>query len=152
MRPRQRPPARLRVEREIRGRHVLDDDRPLHVAKLAPVEEAVLFNTLGPPEEDVTRGLHHPLAINHALARLLEATLRKVVLEHGPGRLFDLQEERVLLIPALEQHDERARPYAPDADDFASDIDDLEAFQEMATVVLQGAPVGAELLVEHVSH
>ena len=78
------------------------------------------------------------------------AALREVVLEHRRGRLLDLQEQRVLLVAALEQHDERPGADAADTDDLAGDVDDLEPLQQMAPVVLQRRAVGAELVVDRV--
>ena len=102
------------------------------------------------PEVDVARGLHHPLALHDSLAGLAVAALRQVVLEHRRGRLLDLQEQRVLLIATLEQHDERPRADAADADDLAGDVDDFEALEQVAPIVLQRRSVGAELLVDRV--
>jgi hypothetical protein len=66
---------------------------------------------------------------------LVIPALRQVVLEHRPGRLLHLQEQRVLLVAALQQHDERARADAADADDLARHVDDLEALQQVPAVV-----------------
>ena len=89
--------------------------------------------------------------MDHALPGLLESALRKMVLQDRRRRLLDLEEQRVLLVATLEQDDERTRPDAPDADDLARDIDDLEPLQQMTAIALQGGSIGAELLVEHVS-
>ena len=76
--------------------------------------------------------------------------LREVILEHRRGRFLDLQEQRVLLVAALEQDDERPGADAADAHDLAGHVDDLEALEQMAPVVLQRGPVGAELLADRV--
>ena len=100
-------PQISRVERERRRDHGLDEGRTLHVAQLAPVEVAIGLGALRPAEEDVARGLHHSLALHHALAGMAVAALRQVVFENRRGRLLDLQEQRVVLVSTLQQHDER---------------------------------------------
>ena len=73
-----------------------------------------------------------------------------MVLEHRRRRLLDLQEQRILLVASLEQDDERPRADAADAHDLAGHVDDLEPLQQVAPIVLQRGPVGAELLVDRV--
>ena len=51
-------------------------------------------------------------------------------------------------VASLQQHDERPGPDAADADDLAGHVHDLEALQQVPPVILQGGPVGAELLVD----
>ena len=63
-------------------------------------------------------------------------------------RFLDLQEQRVVLVATLQQDDERACPDAADADDLARGVDDFEPLEQVPPVVLQGAPIGAELLVD----
>jgi hypothetical protein len=84
------------------------------------------------------------------LAVLPVAALGQVGLEHRGGRLLDLQEERVTRVASLERDDERPGPDAAHAYDLASHVHDLEALQQAAPVVLQGGPVGAELLADTV--
>ena len=72
-----------------------------------------------------------------------------MVLEHRGGGLLELQEERVLLIAALEQHDERPGADAADADDLAGEVDDPELLEQVPPIVLQRGPVRAELFVDH---
>src|SRR5207253_8561195 len=97
-----------RVEAEAERSHLLDDDGPLHVAELPPVEVPARVDALGPAEEDVARGLHLALPLDDALAVLAVLALRQVRLQHRVGGLLDLQEERVLRVAALQQCDERA--------------------------------------------
>ena len=148
----ERPSALASVEGEAERPQRLHVGRALHVAQLTPVEPAVRLHALGPAEVDVARGLHHPLPLHHALAVLLVAALRQVVLEHRGRGLLDLQEERVLLIASLEQDDERPRADATDTHDLAGDVDDLESLEQVASVILQRGPVGAELLMDRVLH
>ena len=150
MRSGQCPAADSGVEGERRGDHRLDHGRPLHVPQLPPVQEAAGLDALRPAQEDVARGLHHSLPLHHPLTGLAVAALRQVILQDRGGRLLDLEEQRILLIAALEQDDERARPDAADPDDLAGHVDDLESLQELLPVVGQGRPVGAELLSDAV--
>ena len=103
------------------------------------------------PEVDVARGLHHPLALHDSFAGLVVAALGQVILQHRGGRFFDLQEQRVLLIAALQQHNERPRTDAANADDLAGCIDDLESFEQVPSIVLQRRAIGPELLMNRVS-
>ena len=73
-----------------------------------------------------------------------------MVFEHRGRRLLDLQEQRILLVASLQQDDERARADAADTDDLASHVDHLEPLQQVAPIVLQRGPVGAQLLVDRV--
>ena len=49
-----------------------------------------------PAQEDVAGGLHHPLALHHALTMIGVAALGQVVLQHGGRGLLHLQEKRIL--------------------------------------------------------
>ena len=82
----------------------------------------------------------------------LVAALGQVVLQHRPGRLLDLQEQRVLLVAALEQADEGPGADAAHPHHLAGHVDQLEPLQQPALIVPQGGPVGAELLAEHPLH
>jgi hypothetical protein len=64
--------------------------------------------------------------------------------------LLELQEQRVLLIAALQQHDERPGADAAGTDDLAGEVDDLELLEQMASVLLQGGPVGPQLFADDV--
>src|SRR3954452_1957214 len=125
-RPRARPP----VERQLRDAVGLHLGGALHVAELPPVEVPRDVESLRPAEEDVARRLHHPLTLDDSLSVVTVATLRQVILQDRRRRLLDLEEQGVLLVTPLEQHDERACPHAPDADDLASHVDDLEPLEE----------------------
>ena len=72
-----------------------------------------------------------------------------MVLEDRSGRLLDLQEQRIVLVAPLEQNDEGARADAPDPDDLAGHVDDLEPLEQKTPVVLQRRTVSPELLVDH---
>jgi hypothetical protein len=51
-----------------------------------------------------------------------------------------LQEQRVLLIAVLQQHDERPGADAAGTDDLAGEVDDLELLQQMPSILLPGGP------------
>ena len=51
-------------------------------------------------------------------------------------------------VPSLQQDDERAGAHAAHTDHLAGHVHDLEALEQVAPVVLQGGPVGAELLAD----
>jgi hypothetical protein len=72
-----------------------------------------------------------------------------VVLQHRGGRLLDLQEQRVLLIAALQQDDVGARADAADTDHLAGQVDELEPLQQVTPSIIQGGPVAPELLAYH---
>ncbi len=134
MGPGQRPAARRGVERHAFGHHHLDVDRALHVAQLSPVEAARDVGAGGPAEEDVAGRLHQPLALDDPLAGLPVTALRQVALEHRARRLLQLEEQRVLLVPALEECDEGTGPDAPHPDHLACDVDELEPLDQAAPV------------------
>src|SRR5664279_67398 len=143
----QGPPAQARIELQSGGGHGVHERGGLHVPQLPPVVVPVLLDALGPAQVDVAGGLHHPLSLDDPFPRVAVAALGQVVLQDRPGGLLHLQEQRVLRVAALLQHDERPGADAADADDLAGHVDDLEAFQQVPPVVLQRGPVLPELLV-----
>src|SRR5215218_9925861 len=134
------------VEAEGDRRHRLDLGRGLHVPQLAPVEVAGRVGALGPAQVDVAGGLHHPLPLDDALAVLAVAALSQVVLQDRGGRLLDLEEQWVVLVAALEQGDERPGADAAHPDHLAGQVDEPEPLQQLTAIVLEGGPVGPELL------
>ena len=64
----------------------------------------------------------------------LVPALRQVVLQHRLRGLLDLQEQRVLLVAALQQDDERPGADAADADDLARNVDHLEPLEQVTAV------------------
>src|SRR6185437_16189339 len=71
---------------------------------------------------------------------------RQECLKHRGRRLLNLQEQGVVRVASLQQDDECLGADAADTDDFAGHVHDLEALQQVALVVPQGGPVGAELV------
>jgi hypothetical protein len=74
------------------------------------------------------------------------SALGQVILQDRGRGLLDLQEQRVVLVAALEQDDEGSGADAAHPDHLAGQVDDLEPLQQVPPVVLEGGPVGAELL------
>ena len=144
----ERVPADPRVHLERNGRHRFDNRRALHVAQLAPIEVTVGLGPLRPAQEDVAGGLHESLALHDALSRLRVSTLRQMVLEHRRGCFFDLQEQRVLVVAALQQEDERPRADTADAHDLVGHVDHLEPLEQLAAVVGQRLAVVTEPFVD----
>jgi hypothetical protein len=105
-----------------------------------------------PAQVDVAGCLHHPLAGDHPLPVVPVAARRQVVLQDRGGRLLELQEQRVVPVSALEQDDVGPGADAAHADHLAGQVEHLEPFQQLAVVVAEGGPVGAELLPEQALH
>ena len=97
-----------------------------------------------PAEHHVARGLHQPLALDHALAVVRELALAEERLEHRRLRLLHLQEQRVVVVAAEEEDDPRPRADAADADDLAGGVDEAEPLEQVAAVALQRPPVRAD--------
>src|SRR5215213_918212 len=145
--PSQGPAAQLAVGGHAGRHHPLDRGGTLHVLELADVEVPVLaVDPLGslPPEEDVAGGLHEPLPRDDPLplvaGRLtLHHRRRDMRLQHrGPG-LLHLQQQRIVLVPTLEQCDPAAGPDAADAHDLAGEIDEGEPVEQHTSVRLEAA-------------
>ena len=81
--------------------------------------------------------LHHPLALDDALPVLLELALAEERLEHRGLRLLELEEQRVAVVAAEQEHDPGAGADASDADDLAGGVDVAVALEQLAPVVRQ---------------
>ena len=101
-----------------------------------------------PAEEDVARRLHQPLAGDDALAAVAVLALADESLQHRRLRLLDLQEQRVFVVDAEEERDPGAGADAADPDDLAGQVDEPELLQQVATVGLERAPVGADQVAD----
>src|SRR5205807_7266934 len=97
-----------------------------------------------PPQEDVARGLHQPLALDHALAVVREATPAEQRLEHGRVGLLDLQEERIAPVPTQEQQHPAACSHAAHTDDLVSEVGIAEALEQRAALARQRPAVAPE--------
>ena len=97
-----------------------------------------------PAQEDVAGGLHQPLAATTRwpwLAYLLAPTNR---LSTDCLGLLDLQEQRVPVVAAEQQHDPAAGADAAHPDDLAGHVGELELLEQVPAVGLQRAPVLAD--------
>ena len=117
--------------------HQLDEGGALRVPELADVEVALdvvdAFDA-DEAEHDVARGLGQALALDDALAVVCELALAEERLEHRRLRLLELEEERVVVVAAEQQHDARPRADAADADDLARGVDVAVALEQAAAV------------------
>ena len=119
MSPRQRPPTHLAVDGESLRGHRFDIGRRLPIPQLA--KEEVPLDAIGgeaslPTEEDVTGRLHQPLAFDHPLTMILKGALAHEALEHRGFSLFDLYEERVVVVTPEHERDPGSGSDAPDPD------------------------------------
>src|SRR6202040_1558594 len=101
--------------------------------------------TLQPAEQDVARGLHEPLSLDHPAAVVGKLARTQEALKHRGSRFLELQEQRILLVAAtLEQQDPAARADRADANDLVRDVHEAVALEEPAAVVLEAGTVSAE--------
>ena len=124
------------------GREQLDIGDDLHVAELPHIVVPALERA--PANKDVGRALQNPLACDHpgAVARVLAGA--KVGLVHRGAGLLDLQEEGVVATAALEQRQIDPHPHAADPHDLADQVNEREAVEEVAPILLQGHPVAGQ--------
>ena len=141
----ERPAAHLRVGQDARLPEQLELRRPLAVPQLAVVEVAPFRTRAGrPAEEHVAGRLHQALALDDSLPMVTLGRPAEIPLEDRGLGFLDLQEERVLLVDALEIRDQAQRPDAADTDDLAGDVDEAVPIDQLAPVGRQGAPVAGE--------
>ena len=88
------------------------------------------------------------LPLDDTLSVLRVLAAREKRLEHRPLRLFELEEQRIIVVAADEEQDPGAGSDASDADDLPRGVHVSVALEEVAPVSRQGAPVGAD----HPSH
>src|SRR5262249_26306610 len=97
-----------------------------------------------PAEQDVARRLHQALALDDALAVLVELALAEERLEHRGLRLLELEEQRVALVATEHEYEPGARPDAAHPVDLARGVDVPEPLEQLPAVARQCAAVGAE--------
>ena len=119
MGPGQRPPADAGVEVRADGDNASTSAERLHVAQLADVEVAGASRPRVQPRKMSLAACIIRCPLDDALAGLPAAALRQVVFQHRRRGLLDLQEQRVLLVPPLQQPDQRPGSDTADADDLA---------------------------------
>src|SRR4029450_3833756 len=88
-----------------------------------------------PAEEYVACRLNVLLPSHDALPVIGVRALPSVGLQHRGVRLLDLQEERILVMVPLEEHDVTASANAAHADDLAGHVDEGIAVQQRLPVV-----------------
>src|SRR5262249_4497705 len=111
-----------------------------------PVVE--LLRRTNPAEEDVARCLQQALPFDHSLAVRGEPALAEERLQDRGVSLLDLQEQRVVLVPAQEQEDPATRTDAPDPDDLPREVDVAEALEQDAPVGRQASPIALEEILQ----
>ena len=98
-----------------------------------------------PAEEDVARGLHQPLAVDHALARGSRRRSRPAYGSRTDGwASLTWRNSGSPLVAAEQQGDPGARADAADADDLARHVDEAVAVEQVPAVVRQRRPVAAQ--------
>ena len=121
MRQCQRPSAQgaiLLESLELLDVTLVERNAALHVGKLANVELVAL--ALAPTEENVGGTLGQALTDDHASAVIVERQLAvDVRRQHGGLGLLDLEEQRIVVVDALQQEHPAAGADAADAHDLA---------------------------------
>ena len=148
---RQRPAAQAAIFRESFETLVaalVELDAALHVGELPHVEMTVIAD-FPPAQEDVGRPLGQALADDDTAPVVLEAKLVvDIGFQHRGLRLLDLQEQGIVAVDALQQHNPASRPHTADTHDFAGRIDDAIARQQEPPVDRQRIDVGTQHGVE----
>ncbi|MNH00641.1 hypothetical protein D3C79_598410 [compost metagenome] len=147
---RQGPAAQLAILHEVAGLdHARGDvDAPLHVPQLAHVEVAT--PKLAPAEEDVRRSLDHPLPPHHPPPLVAAVVFRgEIGGQHRGLRLFDLQEEGIVIVGAGQQDHPAAGAHAAHPHHLAGHVHDPVAAQQYASVLRQGGEIGLQQFAEH---
>jgi hypothetical protein len=83
--------------------------------------------------------------VDDALPGCLGGAGRQVGLQDRAGRLLDLEEQRIAVVPPLEEDHEGPRADAADTDDLAGHIDDAEPLHEQTPLGAERLDVGPEL-------
>ena len=91
-------------------------------------------STLDVAEHDVARCLGEALAFDDALAVVCELALAEEPLEHRRFCLLELEEERIVVVAAEQEHDVRPGADAADADDLARGVHVAVALEQLAAV------------------
>src|SRR5918994_4364744 len=121
VRPGQCPAADPGVQGQLTGRKALYLHRAFHVAQLPHVIVATDSATK-PAEEDVARCLHQPLAGNDAMSLVPVNALGKMRFQHRDLSFLDLEEQRIVLVATLEQHDVVSGTNASHPNDFPGHV------------------------------
>ena len=131
-----------------RGRaHPLDRNQAFLVPELAHVEVALdRVRPFGrdPAQKDVAGRLSKALALDDALAVMLELRRRGVGLEHRGPRLLDLKKQGVPLVTSDEQGDPGAGAHAPRHRDLAGCVNERVGVEDVAALVLERRAIAAD--------
>src|SRR5690348_16780393 len=139
---------------ETIARHRRKIDRRIPNQQLADVEVVRLAgqsDTALRAEEDVGRGLVHPLAADDALAMVRELARSQVELEHGRLRLLGLEHEWILAVTSGEQKHPRSGSHTPDADDLACHVDKPIRAEEVPPIRIKTPRVVIEQLADELA-
>ena len=96
-----------------------------------------------PAEHDVGGGLGQALALDDALAVVVELACAEERLQDRCLSLLELEEQRVLVVASHHQRDPRAGADAADADDLARRVDVAEPFQQPPPIARERLAIGA---------
>src|SRR5271165_1993947 len=119
----------------------------LELAYVVIASDAVEPPDVLPAQEDVGGRLHQPLTRDHALAVVRVGTGPEETFEHRRLCLLDLQEQRIIMVPAEQQHDVAAGADAAHAHHLVRRVD-VAVLLEGVVMTPQGAPVRAEQLLD----
>ena len=157
MRSPQRAWARARVAPQIREYRVAPGrEHGVHVRAALPVLELAHVVVAGhavqpldalPAQEDVGRRLHQALPGHHPLAMVGVCARAQEPLEHRRLRLLDLQEQRVVVVAAEQQHDVAAGADAAHAHDLVGHVD-VAVLLDRVVLAPERAPVRAEQFLD----
>ena len=149
----QRPATHPGVSRHRRGVHRLHDRRTLAVPQLPDEEVPVnAVDPVGPhpAEHHVARGLHQALALDDALTVAGISALAEEGFQHRCLGLLGLEEQRVLVVVADQEHDPGTGADTSDADHLAGGVAEAEPLEEVPMIPRQGSPVAVQDVQEGV--
>src|SRR5215208_8357936 len=133
----QRPAAEVRIKDQLFRRHALYLRRALHISQLTPVVVATGSATK-PAEEDVARSLHQALPGHHAVSSVLVGALWKIAFQDRGFRLLHLEEQRIIFVATLEQHDVVPGANAANSHHLPGHVHETVLVEQVTPVVLQG--------------
>ncbi len=142
---RERASAQSCVARQCLLLDQLADRAEAAILELAHVEMTARCRILRPAQEHVARGLHHALALDHALTRVARE-LRPETLEHGLVRFLDLQEQGRAVV-GHEQADGAEGAHAADADHLEGHVLERIAIDQAKMLGREPLLIGGEHLL-----
>ena len=142
VRARQCPGANLGVLGHHARTEQLDHGPDLHVPELADVEMPAEL-ALRPAEEDVARRLHHSVPVHNPLAMIAVDALAGTRLQDRGPRLFDLEEQGILLAGHQQRHGAEGAD-AADPNYLDGDVLEFRAVDEHPPVFLHAFPIAGK--------